>query len=200
MQVTRADLASWGKVSATLLPGTAFSASLATILLDRGLHRPEAASVTTLVPGYAYSIAAIMKISLVCGLAALVWLGVQAVMRRLGGQPAHEPTQAGGLATIAAAPLAPLAGAVTVLVGQFLTFDTASWSRADLSQLSRIAVFVELVILGAGVALAGRALARRERPVSVALLGLGINAALIAFFCYFELYALGFDQDTWAPR
>ena len=51
------------------------------------------------------------------------------------------------------------------------------------------------VCIATGLVTIVMALAQR-----LAVLGLAMDAALIALFWHFEFYALGLDQDTWAPR
>ncbi len=73
-------------------------------------------------------------------------------------------------------------------------------SAGHFSQLARSAVFVMLVIILAGVLAAVTSLIRRERPSMLPILGLVANMVLVGLFWHFRFYALGFDQDTWAPR
>jgi hypothetical protein len=43
-------------------------------------------------------------------------------------------------------------------------------------------------------------LTRVERPRLLAMLGVLVNSLLIALCWHFESFAIGFDQDTWAPH
>jgi hypothetical protein len=104
------------------------------------------------------------------------------------------------MASITLAPLTPLVGAVTVVTVQALAHAPQGLSMIDLSQFSRIAVVVTLFLISAGVIAAVTSLVRRERPVLLSALGLVTNGLLIGLFWHFEFYAVGFDQDTWAPR
>lgn len=68
------------------------------------------------------------------------------------------------------------------------------------SQVARSAVFVMLVIILAAVLAALTSLIRREQPSLFPIVGLGTNTVLAGLFWHFRFYALGFDQDMWAPR
>ena len=71
-------------------------------------------------------------------------------------------------------------------------------SPKDSSFLSRIGVLALLCLIGVGIILSVAAIARKERPVILPLIGLISNAALLILFYYFKFYKLGFDQDNWA--
>jgi hypothetical protein len=87
-----------------------------------------------------------------------------------------------------------------VLTAQALVQTRGSLSMQDMSQISRIAVIVMLSLIALGVVAAVTALVRREGPVPLWVLGLVANALLIGLFWHFEFWAVGFDQDAWAPR
>jgi hypothetical protein len=71
---------------------------------------------------------------------------------------------------------------------------------SDFSQFSRLAVTVNLFLIAAGAVSAVTSLVKHEHPRLVPVVGLITNAVLIGLFWHFEFYAVGFDQDTWAPR
>ena len=73
-------------------------------------------------------------------------------------------------------------------------------SASHFSQVARSAVFVMLAIISAGVLAAVTSLVRRERPILLPMVGLVVNTVLVGLFWYLRFYALGFDQDLWAPR
>ena len=176
-----------------LLLGNAASAVLAATILDAFVARPVSASVTTLVPGMVYASATVMKVCLVAGVLAA---GV-ALIRRLSSTPAAPGVPIWGIVSIALVPLASFVGAVVVLAAQSLARGPITVGR--LSEFSRIAVIVQLIWIAAGAGAAVVALVRRERPRLLPALGLVMSVLLIGLFWHLEFYALGFDQDTWAP-
>jgi hypothetical protein len=72
-------------------------------------------------------------------------------------------------------------------------------SSSHFSPLARSAVFVMLAIIVAAGTAAVVSLSRREQPRAVAILGLVVNLVLVGLFWHLRFYALGFDQDMWAP-
>ena len=68
------------------------------------------------------------------------------------------------------------------------------------SQAASSAVFAMLAIVVAGMLAALASLIRRERPRKLPVVGLVGNIVLIGLFLHFRFYALGLDQDPWAPR
>ena len=57
-----------------------------------------------------------------------------------------------------------------------------------------------LGMLAGGALCAATSLARREHPRLLGAIALLMNVVLVVLFWHFEFYALGFDQDSWAPR
>lgn len=206
MSTNRKTIPIWGLASATLTLGTLLSSVLATVTLDAFLEGPGPASVTTRVPGLAYAIATVMKVCMGTGLV----LPVIALARRVSTGRAQDGPYAPdspalgfpvwGFTSITLAPLTPLVGAVAVVMAQSLSHPRGSLSMIDMSQFSRTAVIVMLLLFLAGAMAAVISFVRRERSRLFSVLGLVINALLIGLFWYFRFYAVGFDQDTWAPR
>ena len=102
--------------------------------------------------------------------------------------------------SVTLAPMTPLIGAGAVVTAQALAGAPRPLTMIDMSHVSRLAVFVTLFLIAAGAIAAVTALARHERPRLLAALGLVTNVLLLALFWHFEFHAVGFDQDTWAPR
>ena len=73
-------------------------------------------------------------------------------------------------------------------------------SVRDFTYVSRGAVFVQLFTIGIGAVAAAVSLIGRERPRPLAVLGLIVHGLLIGLFWSLQFYAVGFDQDSWAPR
>ena len=73
-------------------------------------------------------------------------------------------------------------------------------SASHFCPVARSAVFVMLVIIFAAVAAAVVSLIRSEQPRTLPILGLVVNMVLVGLFWHLRFYALGFDQDMWAPR
>lgn len=200
--MNRQTIPIWAIVVVTLTLGTLLSASLAAVFLDVLLERPEVGggSVTTIIPGYVYATATVMKVCILVGLVSVVILLAKRV---LAGDALRAPALSRGLpicaiASTALAPLTPLVGALVVLIAQ--TFPENSPSITDFSQFSRVAVVVNLFLISAGAVFAVTSLVKHEHPRLVPVVGLITNVVLIGLFWHFEFYALGFDQDTWAPR
>ena len=186
----------WTVAAAILAPGTLLAGTVAAMLLDALVHRPAGAgSITTLMPGFAYATATVMKVSLVAGLVAAV---MAVAARAVGSTPdatgGRRPTWT--FASVALPAIALLAGTFAILIAQ----APAGLTVRDFTYVSRTGVFVQLAVIAAGAIVAAVALARREPPRLVPLLGLMVNALLMVLFWSLEFYAVGFDQDRWAPR
>lgn len=168
-------------VPAGLATATAVCAGLEAWLLDRFVERPAAGggSITTLLPGFVYASATVMKLGMVAAAAGFVLAS-----RPAAGRPVC------GLAALAALPLALLLGAAAVLIGQ---------RCLSLPETARLAVFVMMTALLSGALLAVASWLRGERPARWAYLGLLATFALVALFRLNRFYARGFDQDRWAP-
>lgn len=188
----------WAVASGICLAGTAVSSILAATTLDVLMHRPEGGgSVTTVIPGFVYATATVMKICLAFGVVsaamAMVSLATAAGARR-------SVLPAWGISSIALTASTPLLGALGVILAQGLAAEPAGLSMNGMSNISRVAVFITLALLSSGALAAATSLVRRERPALLSVLSLVVNTLLIGLLWHFEFYALGFDQDTWAPR
>ncbi len=195
----------WAIVVVTLTLGTLVSSILAAALLDALIERPElgGGSVTTIIPGFVYATATVMKVCLLAGLVSLVVTLIKLVSSQTAEKTFPTPTLSvqrlpiWGIASTAIAPSTPLVGTLVVLISQTLGAEPLI---TDFSQFSRIAVAVSLFLIAAGAAFAFTSLVKHERPRLVSVVGLITNVVLIGLFWHFEFYAFGFDQDTWAPR
>ena len=184
----------WVIVVVSLTLGTFLSGVISAFLLDAFIERPVegGGSVTTIIPGFTYATATVMKVCILAGLASIVI--------SLINRAASSNTPIWGIASTVLAPLTPLVGTLVILIAQRFAHSADEPSISDFSQISRVAVLVSLFFISAGAAAAVISLAKRERPRMVPVVGLIVNAILIALFWHFEFYAVGFDQDTWAPR
>jgi len=161
MKTSTLSIPIWAMLPVILTIETALCAVLAAAALDVFVSRPQqgGGSITTLLPGFVYASATVMKVCLVSGLVpavgGLAWrLFVQGPSERSrGGLPVW------GIASVALTPAAPFLGALAVLAGQRL-------SAGHFSQVARSAVFVMLAIILTGALAAVISLIRRERPES----------------------------------
>jgi hypothetical protein len=201
MRISRLSISIWAILPVVLTIETALCAVLAAAILDSFVRRPQVGggSITTLLPGFVYASATVMKVCVVSALVSIVvglvwWLSERGRSKRLShGSPVW------GIASVALTPATPFIGALAVMAVQSLATQ-GDLSAGHFSQLARSAVFVMLVIILAGVLAAVTSLIRRERPSMLPILGLVANMVLVGLFWHFRFYALGFDQDTWAPR
>ena len=208
MNTNRQTIRIWAIVVVTLTLGTLLSAILATVILDGLIKRPVlgGGSVTTIIPGYVYATATVMKGCILAGLVSVVFplmklVSADTAENTLRPPPLPVPRlPIWGITSTAVAPLTPLVGALVIIMAQTLADNAAGPLISDFSQFSRIAVFVNVFLLSAGALSAVTSLVKHERPLPVPVVGLITNAVLIGLFWYFEFYAVGFDQDTWAPR
>jgi hypothetical protein len=184
------------------------SAILAAVILDVLIERPAlgGGSVTTIIPGYVYATATVMKACILAGLVSVVIPLMLRVLSDTKDTILRASTVSAprlplwGITSTALAPLTPLVGALVVLIAQTLAVNAAGPLISDFSQFSRIAVAVNLFLISLGAVSAVTSLVKHERPRLVPVVGLITNAVLIGLFWHFEFYALRFDQDTWAPR
>ena len=95
--------------------------------------------------------------------------------------------------------MSTLVGALVAIAYQRILIETAGTTVTQLQQAAQAAVFSMLATLSAGALAALISLIRREGTAEIPMLGLAVNAVLIGLFCSLKFYALGFDQDTWAP-
>jgi hypothetical protein len=175
-----------------ILLSAVLAAVAAAAMLDALIQR-GGGSVNTMIPGYTYAAAAVMKVALLE--AVLLIAGAVVAWFRDRTETATVPIV--GAVSVLATPFGIVGGAVLVLV-----FQTQFIGEPDIlarsSAASRVAVFgmMGLLLLGIGTGLFS--LFRRERPRMVPIIGIVSNFALLLIFRYFEFYRLGFDQDRWA--
>lgn len=198
----------WAIVVSTLTLGTLVSAILAAVVLDVLIVRPAlgGGSVTTIIPGYVYATATVMKACILAGLVSVVILLMKRVLVDRTETTLRAPTLSArrfpiwGITSTVLAPLTPLVGALVIIMAQTRADDPSGPLISDFSQISRVAVAVNLFLISAGAVSAVTSLLKHERPRLVPVVGLITNVVLIGLFWHFEFYAVGFDQDTWAPR
>jgi hypothetical protein len=197
---TRRSIPIWAIPPALLLE-TAFCALLAAAALDSLVHRPRqgGGSITTLLPGFTYATATVMKVC-VAGVAASALLAFTLPLVSRSSKPSRPDWPVWGIASVALPPLTPLLGTLAVLGYQLLIVGPGVMSPAGFSQAARNAVFVMLAVIVAGALAAVASFLRSEQPRLIPILGFTANLVLIALFWHFRFYALGFDQDLWAPR
>ena len=219
MNTSRQTIRIWGILSVAPFAVTLLSAVLATVMLEALLVGAEPASINTMLPGWTYASATVMKICLVAGVvAAVVALGTLA-LRRWFPFPGPATTAASddrqeratnpanisekvipiwGILSVALPPLAPLIGALAVVTAQALMDKPDGPSMIYFTFMSRTGVLVMLAWIAASMGLGVLALLKRERPRLLSLFGVVTSACLIGLFWYCEFYKLGFDQDRWA--
>ncbi len=200
--ISKRSIPIWVILPAVLIIETAVCAALAAAILDIFVRRPQVGggSITTLLPGFAYASATVMKVCLVSALLSVV---VGLAWRSAGRNRSNRLEQGipvWGIASIAVTPSTPFLGTLAVLVAQSIIGAQRVISIGDFSHVARSAVFVMLAIILAGVLAALTSLIRRERPSALPILGLVANLVLVGLFWHLRFYALGFDQDMWAPR
>ncbi|HKX26550.1 MAG TPA: hypothetical protein VJ302_02550 [Blastocatellia bacterium] len=217
MGSSRRTISIWTILSLTLIPLTALCAVLATLLVDAFVIRPIPASVNTVLPGWTYASASVMKVCLVAGvvsavLALMNWarlsrfpfLRLTAVARsqELQGRTRENSSEKiipiWSLLSIALLPFAPLVGAIAVLTVQALLKRPEGFTMSDCSFISRTGVLIMLTWIGAGTLLGVMALLKSERPRLLGALAVMMNALLVGLFWYLKFYQMGFDQDRWA--
>lgn len=201
----RQTIWTWTIVVVALSLGTLLSGVIAAALLDVFINRPAegGGSVTTIIPGFVYATATVLKVCILTGVVSLVIQLIKVAVARVLDHAPRVPVGKFpilGIVSTFVAPLTPLVGTLVVLISQAFPNDAAGPSISEFSQISRTAVLVSLFLISAGALLAVASLLKRERPQLVPWLGLIINAILIGLFWHFEFYAIGFDQDAWAPR
>ena len=202
MKISTLSIPIWAILPVVLIIETALCAVLAAAILDGFVRRPQVGggSITTLLPGFVYASATVMK---VCAVSALVSVVVGLAWRLSACGPSKRSSASPpvwGIASVALTPSTPFLGALAVLGAQSLVAGQGVGSAGDFSQVARSAVFVMLAIILAGVLTAVTSLIRHERPSMLPILGLVANMVLAWLFWHCRFYALGFDQDMWAPR
>ena len=179
-------------LAVALILSTLLAAVASAAMLDTWIQR-GGGSVNTMVPGFTYAAAAVMKVSLF----EAVPLLVGAIVQWFHDRSSLNAIPAIGVISILATPLAIVAGAVLVLLFQALLIDEPDILVRS-SAASRAAVFGMMGMLLLGICAGLFSLIRRERPRMVPIVGIVSNFALLLIFRYFEFYKLGFDQDRWA--
>lgn len=219
MNTSRQTIRIWGILSVAPFAATLLSAALATIMLEALLVGHEPASINTMLPGWTYASATVMKICLVAGVVAAVIALGDLARRRWFLVPGFATTAASddrrertknpanisakvipiwGILSVALPPLAPLIGALAVVIAQALVDKPDGPSMSYYPFISRTGVLIMLAWIAAGMGLGVLALLKRERPRLLSMFGVVMSACLIGLFWYCEFYKLGFDQDRWA--
>lgn len=221
MRISRHNFLTWGAMSVTLIFVTMLCVILAAVLTDTLVVRPtvNGGSINTLLPGWTYATATIMKVCLVAGVGSAVFAVVNYVLLRwflnfrrssigqIGDRQAQPINPAIGfgkngsilaILSVFLTPLTQLIGALTILLAQALVDKPEGISRSYFPFMSRAGVLVMVACLVVGMVLGGVALFKRESWRSLGGVGVVMNAVLIGLFWYFEFYKLSFDQDRWA--
>ena len=174
---------------------TAVSVVLTAVLLDSFLIRYDRGSVTTMLPGFVYAIALILKISLV----EAAVLGVFAFVTTALGRPADEHWRVPFWTSLSVLlpTAAPLMGTLVILLAQTIVDGPDADTIGYFTRLSRTGVFAMIGLLIAAIASGIVALVRRERPRGLPMIPLATTVFVLSLFQYWEFYKLGFDQDRW---
>jgi hypothetical protein len=181
-----------GVVALVLIISTVLAAVASAGILDAWIQR-GGGSVNTMVPGFTYAAATVMKVTLLES--AVLLLG--AIVAWFHDRNSLDSVPVFGLLSLLAQPLTIFVGAVLVLVFQERYADVAHILIRS-SAASRAAVLGMMGLLGLGFAVGILSFIRRERPLMVPAVAIVSDFALILLFRYFEFYKLGFDQDRWA--
>lgn len=183
-----------GVTSGILISVAVLSAVASAVVLEMFAIRMEGVgSLTTMFPGFVYASAFILKVSL---FEAAVLLIFTVASRFLDSSRASSGPQLAGPLSILLPAIAPLLGAVTIVVTQAV-WDLPQSNPYDYySRLSRIGVLVTLGTIFAGTLSAIQSL-RSERPIGISVIGLVTSIVYVVVFRYWEFYRLGFDQDRW---
>ena len=193
-----------GRTSGRLFPGilaaafagtAAVSVVLTAVLLDSFLIRYDRGSVTTMLPGFVYAIALILKTSLV----EAAVLGAFAFATMAFGRPSEAQSKIPSwtIFSVLLPAVAPLLGTVVILVTQAIVDKPDADTVSYFTRISRTGVFTLIGILAAAIVSAIVALVRRERPRGLPLIALATSIFVLVLFQYWEFYKLGFDQDRW---
>ena len=202
MKISKRSIPIWVILPVVLIIETAVCAVLAAAILDVFVRRPQVdgGSITTLLPGFVYASATVMKVCLVSALLSVVVGLAWRSAERNRPSRLKRALPVWGITSIAVTPLTPFLGTIAVLIAQNIVGANGVNSIGDFSHVARSAVFVMLAIILVGVLAAATSLIRREQPSMVPILGLLANLVLVGLFWHLRFYALGFDQDMWAPR
>lgn len=198
--------------------GTMVCAIFAAMTFEAFIDRPEGGgSITTLLPGVVYASATVWKVCLASGLMSVAAAMVRRVSARFrrsdtasnvsdegpsgsASNPSRRVLPIWGIMSVVLTPLAPLVAALAVVIAQTLVDKPEGVSLSYFPQIARTGVLVMLAQISAAAVAAVTSLVRREGSGMLSILALVTNALLIGLFWHFEFYALGFDQDGWAPR
>jgi hypothetical protein len=221
MRISNHHFPTWGAMSVILIVMTMLCVILAAAVTDTLVVRPtvNGGSINTLLPGWTYATATVMKVSLLAGVVSAViavvnyvrhrWLPILrgSTTARTGDRPAQmmsptissgKRTPIWGILSVILIPLTQLIGALAVLIAQALMDKPEGVSRSYFPIMSRTGVLVMLGWLAVGMVFGLVALLKHERRRSLGAFGVATNAFLIGLFLYNEFYKLGFDQDRWA--
>ena len=184
-----------GILAAAFAGTAAVSVVLTAVLLDSFLIRYDRGSVTTMLPGFVYAIAFILKTSLV----EAAVLGVFAFVTMASGRPSEAQSKVPSwtIFSILLPAAAPLLGTLVILVTQAIADKPDADTVSYFTRISRTGVFAMIGILVAAIVSAIVALVRRERPRGLPLIALATSIFVLVLFQYWEFYKLGFDQDRW---
>ena len=184
-----------GILTAAFAGSTAVSLILTAVLLDSLLIRYDRGSVTTMLPGFVYAVALILKISLV----EAAILGVFAFVTMAVSKPSEARSKIPfwTILSVLLPAAEPLLGTLVILVTQSIVARPDADTVSYFSRISRTGVFTLMLILVAAIVSAIVGLVRRERPRGLPLVALATSVFVLALFQYFEFYKLGFDQDRW---
>jgi hypothetical protein len=221
MRISKHNFLTWGAMSVILILMTMLCVILAAVMTDTLVVRPtvNGGSITTLLPGWTYATATIMKVCLLAGVVSAVFAVVNYVHLRwlpILRQPStgqsgerHAQTMNSAVSSgknipilailsVGLTPLTQLIGALTILIAQALVDKPEGISRSYFPLMSRTGVLVMFACLVVGMVLGVVALFKHKSRRSLGGLGVVMNAFLIGLFRYFEFYKLSFDQDRWA--
>jgi len=184
-----------GILAAAFAGTAAVSVVLTAVLLDSFLIRYDRGSVTTMLPGFVYAIALILKTSLV----EAAVLGAFAFVTMASGRPSEAQSKVPSwtIFSVLLPAAAPLLGTLVILVTQAIVDKPDADTVSYFTRISRTGVFTLIGILVAAIASAIVALVRRERPWGLPLIALATSIFVLVLFQYWEFYKLGFDQDRW---
>ena len=183
-----------GVTSGILISVALLSAVTSAVVLEMFAIRMEGVgSLTTMFPGFVYASALVLKVSL---FEAVMLLIFTVASRFVDSPRASSGSELAGLLSILLPAIAPLFGAVAIVVTQAVWNLPESNPYDYYSRLSRIGVLVTLGMILAGTLSAIHSL-RSARPIGISVIGLVTSIVYVAVFRYWEFYRLGFDQDRW---
>ena len=187
-----------GIVAAAFAGMLALSVILTALLLDSFLVRYDRGSVTTMLPGFVYANALMMKL----GLLEAAVLGVVAVWSLFSARRSKDDAVLNripfcAIGSVLLPAVAPFVGTLSILVTQAIVGKPVGDTLDYFTTISRTGVFALIGVLAVSLVLSITALVRRERPIGFSIVGLSTTALLLTLFFYWEFYKYGFDQDRW---